>query len=391
MIFIPNIVIKNDGDRLTLKPEIEFRGRYERRTDTDFNGAANDNKSILYSRYRPGVSWKYGKEWSGLLQYQYAHQLTWSQAGNSSLENSDVFQAFAVRKVGDTKLTIGRQKLNFGTNRLIGSPDWSHTGRSYDAVRYQTKKLDVFGARIGVAAGRPNFARVFGVGVDNNLGTTSLIYKHDVTSTGDVDHYTLDQTYNHDFGFAKLEAEGALQSGRASGKNQEAWAVHLQLSKNVGKKFTEYIEVNSASGGSNATTTRTFDNLYAANHLIYGLMDIQGWKNMNQISVGAKYDLKKDTCVSFRASSNDLRDPSDGWYGIGGSINKSGSTSLRDATGQSGRHVGEEYDLEMTFKTKTKGTFSGGLAMFTPGTFVKTMVGSSHNQYWGYLQYTVKF
>lgn len=391
MILIPFDAIKQHGSQLTLKPELEFRARYERRTDTDFNGTANDNKSYLYTRYRPGVTWSYGKEWSGQLQYQYAHQLTWSQAGNSSSENSDLFQAYVEHKSGDAKVTFGRQKLYFGTSRLIGSPDWGNPGRTYDAVRYQTKKLDVFGARIGAMPSRPNFARLAGVGVESKHGTTALIYKHDVGTTGDVDHYTLDQTCKKDLGFAKFEGEGALQTGRAAGKDQEAWAIHLQLSKNFGAKTSGNVEINSASGGSTATKTRTFDNLYPSNHGVYGLMDVQGWKNMNQLAVGAKVDLKKDLNVALRASTNDLRDPSDGWYGSSGTINKSGSITLRDATGLSGRHVGEEYDLELTLKTKSKGTLSGGLALFAPGTFVKTMAGASHNQFFGYLQYSVKF
>ncbi|MBS1727625.1 MAG: alginate export family protein [Armatimonadetes bacterium] len=391
MIFIPALPLKPETNQLKFKTTIEYRARYERRTDGDFNAAANDNKSYLYQRVRPSLSWKYGKTWSGILQYQYAHQLQWAQSGNNSTDNSDLFQGYVTKTDGDKKVTVGRQRISFGSTRLIGSPDWGNTGKSYDAVRYQSKTLDVVVARYGAVQKASSSARYAAVGMENKLGTTALIYKHDTATGGRIDHYTLDHVYESNLGKAKAEAEGAYQVGRNAGKDQNAWAVHLKLSNKFGKKDSGYFEINSASGGSTATTNRGFDVLTPSTHGVYGLMDVQGWKNMNQIAIGFKHDINKSVDLSFRGASNDLRVVSDGWYGTSGSLNKSGSTSLIDATGSSGRHVGEEYDLEFNFKTKHKDSISAGLAMFAPGTFIKNVAGSSRNQYWGYVQYSTKF
>ena len=376
----------------TITPEVEARVRYEYRTDKDFNDTKNDNRADLPYRIRPGVKWTYGKKWSGQLQFQYASTASWTQKGNSSVESSDLFQAYVTYKPGKASLTLGRQKLTFGTGRLFGSPDWGNTGRPYDALRYHDQNWDVFGASVAIQVPRPRFARYAGASYKSELGTTALIYKHDSNgSSGDLDHYTLTHHAERDWKGVAFDFEGALQFGRAWGKDQQAWAFHLQAAKQFGKSTKAYAEWNAASGGSTPGKSYTFDNLTPSNHPFYGSMDMQGWRNTDMFVLGLSQTVNKKLSLSSRLSWNSLRDASDAWYAGSGAINKTGSTLFIDPTGSSGRFLGNEFDLEFNYNVQKGHSFAGGVGVFAPGTFVKNVSGSARNQVWTYLQYSAKF
>lgn len=374
-----------------VKPEVETRTRFERRTDRDFRGAQADNQSDLHSRIRLGVSWKSGSKWSGLLQAQYAHTETWNRTRNRSTEASDLYQAFAALKENGSTLTIGRQKINVGSERLIGSLEWANVGRTFDAARFQTPQWDIFAGRIGVQASRPRNARLAAATYTWRGGSTSLILKQDRTAGGHVGHTTLAHTWKRKVSNWELDAEGAIQFGRFEGKDQRAWAVHVQASAPLSPKTRGTIEFNAASGGNSATQNRTFDNLYPTNHKFYGLMDLHAWKNMEMVAAGLSHSVSKNLELRGRIATSALRDPRDGWYGAGGGLNRSGSVVFRDATGLSGRDLGREIDLEAIWKPSKREVIQGGIAVFQPGTFAKKLSGDSKRQVWFYVQYGTRF
>ncbi|MBX3117475.1 MAG: alginate export family protein [Fimbriimonadaceae bacterium] len=384
--------LTNDVPKLDIKYTFEERSRFERRINRDFNDALGDGRSELLTRVRPGFTFTYGDRISGAFQYQYAHSFLWRDRINKTDENSDASLAFVRYKNSGWTTTIGRQKINLGSERLIGCLEWANVARAMDGVRFQSKDWDFAAFKFGVSWPRIYDARVGFVSHPWRQGTTSAIFKHDETPSGDVDITTLTHAYTGKIAGMNFDFEGALQVGDNAGKDQEAWAWHVGLSKSLDSRTKLYVEANAASGGSDADTSRTFDNLYPTNHKFYGSMDMQSWKNMNEFAVQIDHKLNTKTDLRARWSSLSLRDPSDAWYGAGGAPNKRPGGSFVDPTGTSGRDIGNEFNLEATYRLNKVYTITGGIGIFSPGKYVKNVNGGNADQQaWGYVSMQVRF
>lgn len=382
----------NDVPKLDVKFTFEGRTRFERRIDRDFNENIGDGRSEFLTRVRPGFTFTYGDKISGAFQYQYAHSFIWRDRINKTDENSDASLAYVRYKDSGLTTTLGRQKIGMGTGRLIGAPDWGNVGRSADGIRFQTKDWDAAAFKIGVAWPKPYDAQIAFVSHTWRQGTTGVVQKHDKTPAGDVDITTVSHSFTTKLGGLAIDGEGALQGGDNAGKDQKAWAWHVGVSHTLDSKTKLYVEANAASGGGDADTTRTFDNLYPSNHDRYGSMDLQGWKNMNEFAVRLDHKLNDKTDLRARWSTLSLRDPSDGWYSASGSINKRPGGSFIDPTGSSGRDLGSEFNLEATYRLNKVYTFTGGIGLFSPGKFVKNVNGGNADQQaWGYISMQVRF
>lgn len=372
--------------------EFENRFRIERRTDRDFNEANRDNLTEFSDRYRIGVRMKGSDGWTGFLQHQYARTRFFKTGGDpATLESADLLQAHAQRKVGDETLTIGRQRINFGTERLVGSLEWVNNSRSFDGFRLQKGPWDAFAARIAVQRRRPKEARLVGVSRVWGQGATSLIYKHDKPAAGNVDLWTLSHAHKGALAGFAWEGELALQGGDASGKDQEAWAVHWAAERPLSAKTKLMVEVNAASGGGSGDTTQTFDNLYPTNHKFYGIMDLHAWKNVEMVAVQVTHKARPDLDFKARWQTSRLHDAKDAWYSAGGTPNRHAGGAFIDPTGASGRNLGQELDIEVFWKSSPNATLSAGIATFLPGGFVKKEAGDDKAQVFGYVQFGVRF
>lgn len=377
--------------QLNFNVYVEARERFERRLNKDFDITKVDNRGDLLSRWRLGAQGNFAKALSGEVQFQYAGNAIWTKKKNYGTENRDLSLAYAKFKSRDWTINAGRQKINIGQQRLIGSFEWNNVGRSYDGLRIQNKSWDVFAGRIGLAFPLPAEARIAGiVHMDPKIGNTMLVLKHDEGTTGKVDIQTLDHSFLRSFGALAFEAEGALQVGKNLGKDQRAWAFHAKLASNQ-MSVKPYVELNVASGGSDASKNRAFDNLYPTNHGKFGIADMCGWKNIEHLAIGMDYSVNKD--LSLKASWNHFRlqNARDAWYGASGASNSHGGVPFKDPTGASGREVGSEFDFDVTYTFSKNWSLSSGLAIFNPGGFVKNLTGQSDRQVWGYIQMLARF
>lgn len=391
-MFIP-ILPNFDLPKLDVKPFNEARFRFERRDNRDFSTAVDDLRSDLLTRIRIGLSATYGPKWKGEVVYQYAHDWIFTSGKRATDEGSDIYLANATYQGEGYKATLGRQRLNIGTERLIGSLDWVNIPRAYDGLRVTAKDLDFFAMRVGLSVPLVPEARLLGMTKNwGKSGQSLLVYKHDEVTAGKTDITTLSHQISYPFHGFVLDFEGALQGGKVLGKDQEAWAWHLNAGYKLADKKTRlFVEANAASGGGNATKNRTFDNLYPTNHKFYGSMDMLAWKNMNEFAFGADHALDKKTDLKASWRTFSLRDPSDAWYGAGGAANKRPGGTFVDPTGASGTKLGDEFNLEFVHRYSPTATFAGGFGVFNPGGFVKKVGGSSDRQVWTYLQVNLKF
>ncbi|MCO5297475.1 MAG: alginate export family protein [Fimbriimonadaceae bacterium] len=373
------------------KRTFELRERFERRIDRDFNRDVPDGKSDLFTRARVGVEFEAGDGWSGAFQYQLATDAIWTDARNFSTQNSDANLAFVRRREGGTTVTAGRQKIAFGNERLIGNLEWANVARAYDGVRVTTKMYDLFAARIGVSLPELPDAWVAGAVARWRGGESMLVVKHDEPAGGDVDITTLAHRGSMK-GAVDVEYEVALQAGEVGSKDQRGWAVHVGGSRKLDARNRLLAEVNAASGGGDSNTVRTFDNLYPTNHNKYGTSDLQGWKNMNEWSVGFEHQLKPGATVSVTYHQFFLADAADAWYGAGGAPNKRSGGVYLDPSGTSGKDVGSEWNLEASTKLSPSWSVAAGISRFEPGGFIRALNGGHGDaQTWGYLSVQGRF
>jgi len=389
MLFLVSPVVVDNPDTL-VAPYVEWRERLDQTQNPTFSTAAQKNGSNVYTRVRAGSDFIFAPRITGRFEYQYSHDLFFSDAANGSKDASDVSLGY-LKYSGDAfTLTAGRQKIDWGNQRLIGSSDWTMLGRSFDGARLQFGKLDIFAATVGVDGNRTPEARVGGIACANRLGTTQVIIKHDRAAGGSVDVQTLDHSLTASFGRFNLDAEGAVQTGKNQGTDQKAWAYHVGVGTDFVLGTTLKVEYNAASGGGDANTTRTFDNLYPTNHDQYGLSDLTGWKNVNDFAV--KLEKANVHGISLKAEYHNLslRDASDAWYNAAGGVNVGENGNLVDPTGASGRDLGQEFDLSASYGLG-KGTLSAGFSYFKPGNFTQAVGGFSDARKFGYIQFQVRF
>lgn len=381
----------NDATKLEIKTDVDTRLRFERRTDRDFLSTNRDNRSDLFTRFRPGVTLTYG-QWVSQFRLQYSHSLRWTSTGNGSTENRDLDLGYIQYKGESGTFTIGRFKLNFGNERLIGGSEWTNMSRSFDGIRYQSGKLDVFAAKIGVQANRPKDARIAGVRYANKFGDTMYILKTDEVGAGDVTIHTLNHHWKGNFGKAKADIEVSGQVGEVGSRDHSAYAVTANLTLPVNDQLSMGLIGNIASGGQSAGHTKTFDTLYPTAHKFNGSADLQGFRNMKEITFFANYKTDPNGSLKVAYHNFWLFDDTDAWYGVTGAPNARFGGTFVDGTGASGDDVGSELDIEYTRSFGKNGTFALGFAVFEPGDFIKSLVGgASKRSTWGYAQYSIKF
>jgi hypothetical protein len=375
------------------RPYIEDRERYERHINPTFNGPKDANRSDLYNRVRLGANFDFSHGLKATLEYQNATDLYWTKAANSMTHNSDASLAFADYAAMKYDFSLGREKIALGEMRLIGPTEWTNLSRSFDVARAKSGPWDLWGGTLGMANKDTKTVRLADLThLDKTWGTTSLILKHDLGSMASIDEQTLDHFVKRKFGNTTADAEAAVQIGANNLKDQSAWAYHARLTQDLFKKTTFSIEADAASGGSTSTISRTFDNLYPSNHDLYGLADTTGWKNMTYFA--ARLENRPSDRLWLRVSEQtfSLRDASDAWYSFSGAANaKSGGGVFQDPSGKSGTQLGSELDAEASWDLKKAGSFSAGLALFSPGDFVKNITQRDDNETFCYLQYQVRF
>jgi len=362
-----------------LKIGAEQRVRYESHTGNSFGKDPDLADALVRTRfsmsYQP-VKWL---RFSGMLQDSRAPW--YGPNAPATLRDPADLQEGYVQLFPDSKtgfgMTVGRMMLNYGEGRLIGTPQWSNVSRTYDHARvwYATKR-----ARVEVLMVSPVKVRIgeFNRPVvgDRMWGTYNSF--PGLWRDALLEVYLLRRDQNREGGFTggsqaagtdrlgintlgfrfagpleggvKYSLEGALQNGKVGPASHRASAWFSSLSRRwtlSGKTLDVSGEYKFASGSRNpqsTTASRTFDQLYAANHDRFGHQDLFGWRNIHNLRSLATYNVTKGLAVNFMYSNFWLASAVDSLY------NGSGKAIARSASGSAGTHVGQETDVFATYK-----------------------------------------
>lgn len=398
----------DDGTPKWLKISGELRSRVEAPTGLEFT--ANQNDLDLLTRIRVGVRvlagsrLRFAGEWQDSRGFGYGYPVPASAANRLDVRLAWL-EAGVAEGTGWT-IRLGRQALKFGKGRLVWDPDWSNTGRAFDAVRVtigrRALRLDAFAGSVVV----PRDARfdrcdrsqmLYGLYGGSMLRARVIFEPYLLLKSqarirderggwGALNVYTSGLRAAGKAGRRfDWETEMAVQRGRAAGSAVGAWAAVWQASWQTGSRpwlprlTAAY---TFASGDDNPSDGRkgTFDTLYPTTHLRNGATDRIGWANIHDWMLQGEW--KRGSRLRFSASGHEFRLATlrDALYSPGG------VALIRNPLATS-HHVGWEISATADYQFSRAVTAGAGCAHLFPGAFLRQAARSGATQPYLFLTY----
>ncbi len=381
---------------LSLSGEIRFR--YEDRRGLGFQKGNDDGYGLVRTRINVDLRPTSWLELSFQGQDARAPGIRNAGTGHSIYRDPlDVRQAYVKiggREASPVAVTVGRQLLLYGDQRLVGPLDWTNTSRTFDAAKLELQagkdvKLDFFSAsvvqndpdrRINRSAGGNNLHGFYGA-VKNIVPRSTLepyafwqttpLVTNELNLRGDLDRFT---------GGARLWGQGlgpwdynlalARQWGSMAGAPIEAWGAYAEVGYSIQARWKPRLsaEYTFGSGDSDPADGRAggFNDLFPTAHLWYGYNDLVGWRNLKNIRLGAQIQPRPKLGLRLDYHSFWLAHRNDGLYNVAGV-----RTVAAPQGGSAETKIGDEIDLTVTVPLTPILTLGGGVGRLLPGAFLK--------------------
>lgn len=333
--------------------------------------------------------------------------------------HTDMLNLFADVKLGQfmdgpAYLRVGRQELLYGSQRLISTLDWANTRWTFQGVKtfWHTPafNLDAFWVRPMVTEPNQfdnwdkdrNFVGLWGTYkaipsqvldlyylslIDNRTVAPANITQGNVLQ-GDSVLHTIGARWVGDYERILYELEGIYQFGKRSHLDISAFSiasgVGYQLPLPMNPQFWLRYDFASGDKSHHDGHSNTFNQLFPFGHYYFGYMDQVGRQNIHDFN--AQFTLHPQPWVTFLGQYHRfyLVNKRDYLY------NAAGAGIIRDITGQSGRHVGDEIDFTVNFHISRHQDILLGYSKLFTGEFVKnTRPGVSPDLF--YAQYNFRF
>jgi hypothetical protein len=389
----PTDVINNE-----LPSWLRFSGEERMRTEGYDNGGFKPNNADYYllQRLRLNMKIQPARWLKIIVQSQDSREFFKGGTPAPPYQDTwDLRQAYA--EIGDMErgfvdLRVGRQEINLGEERLMGSSNWTNNARTFDAARlrlhHKKLRLDIFAAsvvvvtvgQVGAVAPGSNIYGLYG-GLDNVIPHSTIEpylfwrsqsdVKAQLGGAGTYDMKvpgvrwlgTLPRNFDYN-------TDIAFERGSVLKDSIDAWAGHWVLGYNApalafSPRFFAEFNYATGSASSKLGQRHTFDQLYATAHDKYGLSDQVGWKNIEHIRVGPEWKFRPRWSMSVRYSDYWLANAHDALY------NTSNAVVAQMANGSAGRWVGQGLDVVSAIQVSKITTIGGGVSHIFPGTFLK--------------------
>ena len=405
------------AEDLTLKFSGEARYRLEVRDDFNLNDATFEDDAINLFRNRLGMEIAAGPYAKVFTQIQDAEAGASREAHKSEkfINRFDLHQLYADFKSPweelPVSLRVGRQKLVYGDQRLVGAFEWSNVARSFDAVKavwtpsgkFQT---DLFFARpVWVIKSQADTA----VQHDNFYGLyTSLLpwadqvfdaflfIRHDRNDQiagersgqfGELKEYTVGNRFKgkkHGFDYG---IEWAWQFGSKAHENIAAWAWHQDLGYTFKCPWQPRLsfEYNHASGDSDAKDgeTENFDNLFPTNHIHYGYIDFASLRNTDNFKAGLDFKPKPYFSILYAHHWFFLDTEGSAWFDASQAV-------IRSSAPGASTTLGQEDDILLKIRLSAHLELAIGYSHFHAGAFARD-TGTSDDAEFFYVMPTLSF
>ena len=397
----------------------QFWYRYMHETDSRLNAAGQDNKYHLFRTRFHADLW-YRDQFRLFAEFIDARALGLDLPALTTDRNyTDILNLFADVKLGQLQdgpvyMRVGRQELLYGSQRLISPLEWVNTRRTFQGVkafwRTPTFDLDAFWVRPMTIErnefdnwdkGR-NFMGLWGTYkpmkgqlldlyylslVDNRVLNPFNVQQGNILQ-GDSVLHTLGGRIAGDYNRFLYEFEGMYQFGRRSQLDISAFAVATGLGYHVPLPMNPqfWIRYDFASGDANNQDGRsnTFNQLFPFGHYYMGFLDQVGRQNIHDFN--AQFTLHPQPWFTFITQYHRfyLANTRDFLY------NAAGLATLRDPTGQSGSHVGDEIDFRVNVHVSRHQDLLFGYSKLFAGDFLKAQRPGISPDFF-YAQYVIRF
>ena len=396
---------------------LQFGGEYRVRGESeDGIGYSPINDTYLLSRFRFNTKIQPSK-WVTFFGELQDSRIFFNHhnPNRPPFQNSwDIHQAYVQlgnSTEGWADLTVGRQILLFGAERVIGPSDWLNVNRTFDAVRLNIHhtgyKVSLFASSVVFSTDGVMDHHMQG----NNLYGVYGSFKN-IIPRATVEPYVLWRMAPANAGLSEaptgghlndvttgLRIAGALpaafdyeiemdrQTGSLGDKSIHAWAGYWSLGRTferIASAPRVYVEYNYASGTKDpaSSTWGTFDEIYPSNHDKLGFADQFGRRNIQQVRAGVEETLGKKWKLRQAYESFWLATTSDALYA------NSGAISIRANPKATSRHIGQEVDFIAHYQANEGIAFGFGYARLFSGQFLKTASpGKDFSYPFAYLDY----
>jgi len=385
----------------------EYRMRYHSEHNLSGKPLTGLDNDFLLQRTRLFADAKYG---DGLRLYAEGidaasdHEVRAPR--NIEVNRADMLNLFAdVRLLdaadGDYWFRGGRQELLYGNQRLISPLDWSNTRRTFDGFKtfYKAEKLgvDAFWTRnVPFAQHLPDDHNFDNPNQSEQFMGVYSTYKPDAKRTIEAFFLRLDEKdpvtqpsgvvidgydpmlfgtrWYYVNGDWLHEFEGGYQFGTYD-QDQDTQAGYYVIGlgremKRVKWKPTVWLYYDWASGDAdpNDFVHGTFNQYFPLGHKYFGFMDIIGRQNIQDINASSLFHLHEKVTLLAWFHVFYLEEARDALY------NTQGVPLYQDPTGSSGKDVGQEIDLLLTYRLRPRADLVIGYSHFFTGDYFRSPV-----------------
>lgn len=278
-----------------LVPSMQYRLRFRHFEGHDFT----EGGAVQYLRHRARLgleaSWQRRLAFAVELQdvRTFGEETSWSS--DYAADGFDVHQVYAtVRPVPELQIRVGRQRIAFENERIVGKGDFSENDRSHDAVRITSEalgvRIDSFYSRVrednaalGIAEGESTGRHLVGSNLHYDalpeLGF-GLLGTLDVAERQGKQQHTVGAIASGDIAKAfHYVVEGYYQLGAAyRGVHYSAFLFGAQARYTVAVPTKPFVQAHASflSGDDEPDDRieRTFELPFAPKHRFYGEMDL---------------------------------------------------------------------------------------------------------------------
>ena len=308
----------------------------------------------------------------------------------------DFINLFVDLKLGDVwskpaYLRVGRQELQFGSQRLISPLDWANTRRTFQGVNVLRtgENWDFNAFWVQPVATNPNqldWARqqqdlsgVFAT-YKPKKGTTVDLYDLVTTNNstvvqrgiqrGNSTINTMGARYAGDENSVLFDFESALQLGRLGGENVVAGMATAGLGYNWkclpwNPTLWAYYDYASGDNTPGRKGNNTFNQLFPFGHYYLGWADAVGRQNIHDVSAHLYLYPRNWLTLNVQYHNFHLASSRDALY------NAAGNVSRYDPTGKAGKDVGNEIDTIVNFHVSKHTDVLVGHAYLFAGDYIK--------------------
>ncbi len=373
LLFLQSVTVLAQSDRgplnthlppwVTLGAQVRFRA--EGLTGAGFK--EGNNQGYLLERYRLDLGLQ-PLGWLGVFgEFQDSRAAHRPHPDAGIKDRADIRQAYVRvgREDGWWDVKAGRQRLAFGSERVIGAGEWGNTARAFDAIRvgvhHKKDRIDFFSSSVVVNSTDTWDHHKDGEdlhGVCGSFGSWlagAKVEPYLLRRTG------LNRSWTYGLRTAGTAGPNWSYELEALGQKGHEWAGTAQ----VRRQFSDLPGKPTILGEANYASTN-LDQLYPTNHGIYGVADQIGRRNTQNLRSGLWIQPRKWLTLKGEGHYFWLANARAGLYAASGAL-----TVPAVAGGASHTDVGPEVDLLAELRLSRHYDIGAQFGHLFPGQFLK--------------------